>query len=85
MNYLVKKKLIKRAVNKNDKREHIIQLTEKGEVLVPKIRKEMKDMTARAFKGFSKDEIEGYKASTISIIENMKNMPVNKIDIKIKK
>ncbi len=85
LDYLVDRGMITRAVNPEDRREHIIQYTAKGKSVMPEIHAGIKDMNNIALKGFSKNEQEMFKGYIERIILNLKNLPVNEIDIKVKK
>lgn len=85
LDHLVNKKLITRAVNPDDRREHIIELTLKAKKIMPKIHSGISDMNKTALKGLNKKE-QGLLYSCIgTIIKNIEDLPVNKVDIKIKK
>lgn len=85
LDYLVEKGMITRAVNPDDRREHIIQHTEKGKKVMPEIHEGIKEMNNTALKGFSENEQKIFKRCIEKIILNLKNLPVNEIDIKVKK
>jgi MarR family transcriptional regulator for hemolysin len=85
LDYLTDKGVITRVVNPNDRREHIIQLTSKGKKIMPQIHAGIKEMNNIALKGLTKSEQEVFKNYIEKIIFNLKNLPVNKIDIKVKK
>lgn len=85
LDYLVAKKLITRAVNPDDRREHIIQLTPKAKKVMPSIHNGIKEMNATAFKNISKEDKELFYSCLAIIFKNIENLPVNKVDIKLKK
>lgn len=85
LDYLVDKGMITRAVNPNDRREHIIQHTAKGKKVMPEIHAGIKDMNSIALKGFNISEQDIFKGYIEKIILNLRNLPVNEIDIKVKK
>ena len=85
LDYLVAKGMINRVMNINDRRERIIKLTDKAKKLMPKIQKEISDMNKIALNGFSEKEQLLYKKFIDRTIINLKNLPVNNVDIKIKK
>lgn len=85
LDYLVTKGMITRAVNPRDRREHIIQLTPKAKKIMPEIHDGITQMNKIALKGFSKNDQELFKGFIEKIILNLKNLPVNAVDIKIKK
>jgi MarR family transcriptional regulator for hemolysin len=85
MDYLVDKGMITRAVNPNDRREHIVKLTAKGKKIMPEVHNEIDQMNKIALKGLTKNEQIQFKGCIEKIISNLKNLPVNEVDIKIKK
>lgn len=85
LDYLFDKGMIIRTVNKDDRREHLIHLTVKAKKLMPKIRKEIIEMNKIALTGLNKKEQELFKGFLTTIIKNLENLPVNIVDIKIKK
>ena len=85
LDYLVDQKMITRAVNPDDRREHIIQLTAKAKKIMPEIHNGIKEMNSRAFKNISKQNKELFYDCLITIFKNIENLPVNKVDIKLKK
>lgn len=85
LDYLVTKCMITRTVNPKDRREHIIQLTPKAKKIMPEIHSGIIHMNKIALKGFSKNDQELFQGFIEKIILNLKNLPVNTVDIKIKK
>lgn len=85
LDYLDTKGMITRAVNPSDRREHIIQLTAKAKKIMPEIHNGITHMNKIALKGFSKSDQELFKGFIEKIILNLKKLPVNEVDIKIKK
>lgn len=85
LDYLVEKGMITRTVNPVDRREHIIQHTPKAKKIMPVIHKGIADMNKIALKGLSKNDQGLFKEFIENIILNLRNLPVNIVDIKIKK
>ena len=85
LDYLVAKKMITRAVNPEDRREHIIQLTPKATKIMPSIHNGIKEMNATAFKGIKTHDKELFYGCMAIILKNIENLPVNQVDIKLKK
>ena len=85
LDYLVAKKMITRAVNPNDRREHIIQLTSKAKKIMPDIHNGIKEMNSTAFKGVSKQDKELFYNCLVTIQKNIEDLPANRVDIKLKK
>jgi DNA-binding MarR family transcriptional regulator len=84
LDYLVEKKMITREMNADDRRERIINLTVKGKRIVPQIQKEIAEMNNIALKGFTKKDLDLFKNFLNTTERNLKNLPVNTVDIKIK-
>jgi MarR family transcriptional regulator for hemolysin len=85
LDYLFEKGMVIRKINPEDRREHIIQLTNKAKNVMPEIHNGISDMNKIALKGFNKNDREIFKGFIEIIIHNLENLPVNEIDIKIKK
>ena len=85
LDYLFEKGMVTRSVNPDDRREHLIQLTAKAKKLMPKIRAEIKGMNNTALNGLNMREQELFREFIKTITKNLENLPVNKVDIKIKK
>ena len=81
----MKKKFIKRVVNLDDRREHIIKLTDKAKNIMPEIHAEIEMMNNMAFKGFNKTQTKLFKQQMAQIITNLERLPVNEVSINIKK
>lgn len=85
LDYLVKKGMIERVVNPDDRREHIVVLTKKGEKVIPEIDKAISELNKIASKGINKEEQKIFWLGIETIMNNLKHLPVNTVDIKIKK
>jgi MarR family transcriptional regulator for hemolysin len=85
LDYLFEKKMITRSVNPNDRREHIIELTPKAKKVMPSIHDGIKEMNSIALKGLNKHDQEVFYDCLAIIFKNIENLPVNKVDIKLKK
>ncbi len=85
LDYLVSHGMITRTVNPLDRREHIIKHTAKAKKIMPVIQNGIAEMNKTAFKGFNTKEKELFNGFVETIILNLKNLPVNEVDIKIKK
>src|ERR1019366_1743509 len=80
LDYLVDKGMISRVINVNDRRERIIQLTNKAKKLMPKIQKEITDLNKIALKNFTEKEKVLFKKFIEMMVVNLKNLPVNNVD-----
>ena len=85
LDYLFEKGMVTRSVNPEDRREHLIQLTVKAKKIMPKIKGEITSMNNTALNGLNRSEQEQFKGFIKIITKNLENLPVNKVDIKIKK
>ncbi|HEY5464361.1 MAG TPA: MarR family transcriptional regulator [Hanamia sp.] len=56
LDILEEKKFLKRATMLNDRRKNVIQLTDKGFVVINKMHEKFLEMEQELIKGFSKDE-----------------------------
>ena len=84
LDYLFNKKFIKRIVNPKDRREHIIELTDKAKKIMPEIHDEIEKMNTLALNGFNKKEAKLFKEQLKQVIDNLENLPVNKVSIQLK-
>ena len=84
LDYHVKKKFIKRVVNPKDRREHIIELTEKAKKTMPLIYEEIENMNNTAFEGLSKAQSKLFREQIGVIFQNVESLPANKVSIKLK-
>ena len=85
LDYLYDKKMITREMNSDDRRERIIKLTEKSKKILSQIQKGVEEMNKTALKGFTDKEQTLFKQFLERASLNLKNLPVNTVDIKIKK
>lgn len=82
---LVKKKYVKKAINKNDRREHIIQLTKKSFEILPELHIAVKEINSAAFANLSHKKIEELYVNLKLIQKNLELMPSEKIFLNYKK
>ncbi|MBL7882526.1 MAG: MarR family transcriptional regulator [Bacteroidia bacterium] len=85
LDYLNEKGLVKRIKNPEDRREHLISLTAKGGKVIPEIEKSINQLNQIGLKGISKEEQKVFWMSVQTIMNNLKHLPTNEVDIKIKK
>ncbi len=69
VDYLCDRGYVTRDINSNDKRKYSLQITEKAKKYLPQIKKTLKNVTKKAFKGLEPDEISAF-LKTINIIKN---------------
>lgn len=85
LDYLNKKKFVKKTVNPDDRREHFIQLTDKAKKVLPEIHKAIDDLNREAFKGVSKEKQKEFYQYIHQIQTNLNPLPSQKIYINYKK
>lgn len=85
MDYLMEKGMITREVNIDDRREHIIKLTPKAKKIMPRVYEGINKMNSLALKGLTKNEQELFYSILTKIGKNIENLPVNEVDIQLKK
>lgn len=84
IDYLSKKELVKREVNENDRREHLLMLTKKGQKIMPEICDAIKDMENELFEGISDNKRADFSESMHLIIGNLSRLPSKKMKVKVK-
>lgn len=85
LDYLVNKGVVKRTINPDDRREHLVQFTSKGQKIIPEIHNGINEFNKIALNGFSKQEQDLFRSYLEKIIFNLHSLPVNEIDIHLKK
>jgi DNA-binding MarR family transcriptional regulator len=82
IDYLSKKGLVKRQVNKKDRREHLLILTAKGKKIIPELNKAYIAIEKEALKGLSRKRIEDFHECLSIARNNLSRLPSRKINIK---
>ncbi|MCW3103471.1 MAG: hypothetical protein JWO09_1911 [Bacteroidetes bacterium] len=85
LDHLLKMKYIKKTVNPEDRREHLIELTAKARNVLPGIHKEIDALNKEAFKGLSKEQQKELYRCIHVIQSNLDPLPSQKIYINYKK
>lgn len=85
LDYLNKKGLISRMTNPSDRREHLITLTAKGKKMIPRIEEAIHQLNCIALEGVGKAAQKDFWITIQTIMNNLKHLPVNTVDIKIKR
>ncbi|HXC04139.1 MAG TPA: MarR family transcriptional regulator [Bacteroidia bacterium] len=85
IDYLVKKKYIKRTVNPVDRREHNLILTAKARKTLPTIHEAVQELNTTAFAGLSKASQKGFYQSLDILARNLAEEPAHTIIIDVKK
>ncbi len=75
INGFVKKGLVKRVQNANDKREYFVELTPKAHKILPEIHKTITDLNDIAFKGLKPNEVKTFYKALNTIRDNVKDFP----------
>jgi MarR family transcriptional regulator for hemolysin len=81
---LVEKDFIRRVVNPDDRRQHLLRLTEKAVKTLPEIHAAVDGLNAAAMAGLDRQQIEDFYVYTNHIVRNLENLPANHIIIKYK-
>jgi DNA-binding MarR family transcriptional regulator len=85
LDYLIKKKYIKKTVNPSDRREHLIELTPKARTVLPVIHEAIDSLNKEAFKGLSKEQQKEFYRFMNVMQSNLEPLPSQKIYINYKK
>ncbi|MDF2437813.1 MAG: MarR family transcriptional regulator [Bacteroidota bacterium] len=85
LDYLIKKKFIKKVQNPKDRREYFIELTPKAEKTMPEIHREIKNLNDVAFKGLSREKQKEFYRNMCLIYDNVETLPAHKIFVNYKK
>jgi len=85
LDHLGEKKFIKKTVNPTDRREHMIELTSRGEKALPEIHAAIKGLNKDAFKGLTKEQQKEFYNWIGLIQSNLDPLPSQKIYINYKK
>ncbi|MFL5731131.1 MAG: MarR family winged helix-turn-helix transcriptional regulator [Cytophagaceae bacterium] len=83
IDYLSKKGLVKRVVNKNDRREHLLTITPKAEKIIPKIEKGFMEFEKDAFQGISKQDKASFMEIMNKVDANISLLPSRKIQVRM--
>lgn len=75
IDYLIKADYIKREVNPEDRREHFIVLTKKGQKRTEEIVRSFTVLDKEMFSGVSKKEVDTFNKILDKVAANLKNMP----------
>jgi MarR family transcriptional regulator, transcriptional regulator for hemolysin len=85
LDYLIKKKYVKKMVNPSDRREHLIELTQKARNVLPEIHKAIDSLNKDAFKGLTKEQQKELYRFVHQVQSNLEPLPSQKIYINYKK
>lgn len=70
-----KQSLVKRVQNPKDRREYFVELTPKGQKILPEIHKAIKELNDIAFKDFTQKERSAFDKALIKVYHNVKHFP----------
>lgn len=85
LDYLMKKHFIRKIVNPSDRREYLIELTEKAIGVLPEIHACIEAVNTAAMKGIPKLHQKELTQWIFKIQENLEELPAQKIYINYKK
>jgi len=74
--------LVKRQVNKDDRREHLLILTSKAEKIIPDLIISYIEIEKEALKGLSRKRVEDFHDCLFIVQNNLSKLPSQKINIK---
>jgi DNA-binding MarR family transcriptional regulator len=74
-----KQGLVKRVQNPKDRREYFVELTPKGQKILPEIHKAIKELNEIAFKDFTKKVRDAFDKAMIKVYHNVKHFPSSHI------
>lgn len=75
VDYLEKKKFIKRIVNPIDRRAYLLELTSKAIKVMPEIHQQIKAMNKIALNGLNKEEATAFSRALCKISSNLSEQP----------
>ncbi len=82
IDYLVKRKYVKRVVNIDDRREHQIHLTNKARKMLPVIHTAVDSLNEVAMGGFSPKKVKNLYKDIDTLISNLEAEPAHTITMK---
>jgi DNA-binding MarR family transcriptional regulator len=85
LDYLIKKKFIRKVQNPKDRREYFVELTQKAQNVMPEIHAEIKNLNDLAFKGMSKEKQKEFYRNICLIYTNVESLPAHKFFVNYKK
>lgn len=85
LDYLSRVGYTERKTNPNDRREHFIILSKKGEKQTKEIIRSVKLIDQKAFKNISETDVKAFKKVLDKISENIKGLPSNDLFFNYKK
>jgi len=85
IDYLANKGFVKRTENPNDRREHLITLTDKAKSLMPDLHKGINELNSEATKGMDAAQKEQFYKWLWLVYDNISRQPANKVTSTLKK
>jgi MarR family transcriptional regulator for hemolysin len=79
IDYLSKTGFIKRKINPEDRRQHLLELTSKAKAVMPEIESCVEEMNGLALKGFTEKEKKQYYEMLDRIYCNLSGLPSDNI------
>jgi len=85
IDYLSEKGYVKRKINPEDRRKHLLQPTKKAMAFYPTLQKNFQLMNEIALKGFSQKEAEQFHQQLERIFQNLSGLPADQYFVKYTK
>ncbi len=82
IDYLSRKGYVKRRKNPADRREHLLEVTSKGNTILPQIRQAFLETNQEAFQGLNDAEIDSFFNCLYTIKNNL--IDIKTIDVQLK-
>ncbi len=84
VDFLSKKKLIKRTTNPEDRRKHLLVMTEKGNELIPAIKKGFKEIHTTSIANISEKDLVVFSKCIKQMLFNLSSIPADSISVEYK-
>jgi len=85
IDYLIKNNMVERDINPNDRREHFIKLTKKGQKQTEEVVKAFKAIDNKMFSNISKEDQDIFIKVLSKLSSNLKELPANDLFFNYKK
>ena len=81
---LQNKGLVKREPKEDDRRAYVIRLTQKGEKVIPVVKKAFKALNKKAMDGLSERQVNSFYKTLDKITENIASLPAEEVLVSLK-
>ncbi len=85
IDYLVNKEFVSKVLNPHDRREYLLELTQKALSVLPEIHASIYEVNRAALNGISEEHQNEFYSTISAIQENLESLPSQKIYINYKK